>query len=478
MKISSFIKNRWVKRFLILAGSGILIMIFIAGIFAWMFIPWIPDADFQKPANNLEAYTQDLNYLLEYADYEKAFDDSIKKQQFINYIEAAKKDLKAMTPARFELVVARAIAFADNGHTNVSPISIGTRVNHFPIRTGPFEDGEFVIQATKENSYLLGAEILEIEGHSIQNVVDSFVPFFGGIERRSRFFTHLYIMSPDLLNAQGFSKSSTETELTFRLADGTIVKRTLSGISPKMGKREPFGREVMDYRVPAGDQTSWVHLMQDYKPPLYLKDPDKPYLFEALEKEGGAYVKINFNMDIGEYSLTEWLESVAQDLKSRKPKFAIIDLRFNGGGTDATAAFSKELPNLLQNNGPIYILISRETFSAAIAAAAQFKKYGGSRTIIVGSEVGDRLRFVANGGAVLTLPNSKINIRVWSAYEDYENGCWDWTECFWLSPFFREAGVGNLNPHKLIPLRYSDYSRNTDPVFDYAVQDGVKDLGV
>ena len=177
---------------------------------------------------------------------------------------------------------------------------------------------------------------------------------------------------------------------------------------------------------------------------------------------------------MGEYSLAVWLEFVAEDLKSRKPNFAIIDLRFNGGGTDATASFSKELPNLVQNNAPIYILVSRETFSAAIAAAAEFKKYGGSRTIILGSEVGDRLRFVANGGTVFTLPNSKINIRVWSAYEDYENGCWDWTECFWLSPFFREARVGNLNQHKLIPLQYRDYSKNTDPVFEYAVQDGIK----
>jgi hypothetical protein len=474
LKISSYLKNRWIKRFLILAGSCIIIMILIAGIFVWLFIPWIPDTDFPTPANNLEAYTQDLNYLVEYSDYEKAFDDSVKKRQFINYIETAKKDLKGMTPARFELVVARAIAIADNGHTNVSPIGIGTRVNHFPIRTGPFEDGEFVIQATKENADLLGAEILEVESHSIKSVTDSFVPFFGGIERRSRFFTHLFIMSPDLLNAQGFSKSSTETELTFRLADSTIVKRTLSGIKPVMGKREPFGREVMDYRVPKGDQNSWVHLMQDYEQPPYLKDPDKPYLYEFLEKEKGAYVKINYNMDMGEYSLAVWLEFVAQDLKSRKPNFAIIDLRFNGGGTDATASFSKELPNLVQNNAPIYILVSRETFSAAIAAAAQFKKYGGSRTIILGSEVGDRLRFVANGGTVFTLPNSKINIRVWSAYEDYENGCWDWTECFWLSPFFREAGVGNLNPHKLIPLQYRDYSKNTDPVFEYAVQDGMK----
>ena len=449
-------------------------MVLIAVIFAWRFIPWIPDTDFPAPANHLEAYTQDLNYLVEYADYEKAFDDSVKKRQFFNYIEAAKKDLKAMTPALFELVVARAIAFADNGHTNVSPIGISTRVNHFPIRTGPFEDGEFVIQATKENADLLGAEIVEVEGHSIQSVTDSFVPFFGGVERRSRFFTHLFIISPDLLNAQGFSESPNETELTFRLPDSTIIKRTLSGIKPVAGKREPFGREVMDYRVPEGDQTSWIHLMQDYEPPLYLQEPDKPYLYEFLEKEGGAYVKINFNMNIGEYSLTGWLESVAQDLKSRKPNFAIIDLRFNGGGTDATAAFSKELPDLIQNNGPIYILVSRETFSAAITAAAQFKKYGGSRTIILGGEVGDRLRFVANGGTVFTLPNSKINIRVWSAYEDYENGCWDWTECFWLSPFFRDEGVGNLNPNKLIPLRYSDYAKNIDPVFEYALQEGMK----
>lgn len=462
-------RKYWLKRLLIVFASIFFIVFVIAGVFVWLFIPWIPDSEYPTPASSTEAYKQDLNYLISYADYEKAFDDSVKKNQFIHFIEAAKVDLNDMTAARFELVVARAVALADNGHTNVSPISITTRVNHFPIRTGPFEDGEFVIQATEEHKDLLGSEILEVEEHSIQNVTNSFVPYFGGIERRSRFFTHLYIMSPELLHAQGFTESANEAELTFRLKDSTIVKRKLSGIKPEPGKRQPFGREVMDYRVPEDDKGEWVHLMQDYPIPLYLKDPEKPYFYELLEKEKGAYIKINFNRDIGEYSLSEWLESVSQKLETSKPNFAIIDLRFNGGGTDATATFSKELPELVQNNGPIYILVSRETFSAAIAAAAQFKKYGGDQIQILGSPVGDRLRFIANGGSVFTLPNSKITIRAWSTYEDYEDGCWDWTECFWMSPFFRESGVGNLDPVKLIPLRYREYSKNTDPVFEYAI---------
>jgi hypothetical protein len=459
----------WLKRLLLILSPFLLVAILLISTFIWLFIPFVSDPNFAEPETDIEAYEQDLTYLAEYADYEKAFEDSSKRVAFINYLTEVRQNLASMTPARFELAVARAVAFADNGHTNVSPIARSSRVNHLPIRTGSFEDGEFVLQATNEHADLLGAEIIEIEGSTIESVTTAFIPYFGGIERRSKFFTHLFITSPELLYAQGISASPSEVVVNFRLLDSTLVKRRLVAIEPQASKREPFGRELMDYRVPKGDEDSWTYLMKDHKPPLFLAEPDKPYLYSYLEERNGAYIKINFNYDVGGYSLTDWLDNVEADLQKRKCEFAIVDLRFNGGGTDATSSFSKALPKLVQNDGPIYILTSRETFSAAIAAVAEFKKMGGSRVIIVGSQVGDRLRFIANGGSVFTLPNSKISLNIWSTYEDYEMGCWDWRDCFWLSPFFRKSGVGTIDPDVYVPVFFSDYEARKDPVFEACI---------
>ena len=159
-----------------------------------------------------------------------------------------------------------------------------------------------------------------------------------------------------------------------------------------------------------------------------------------------------------------------EEMRDAKPRFAVVDLRFNGGGTDATADFAESLPGLLPPDGRIYVITSAETFSAGIGAVAEIKHFGGDQVLVVGEPVGDRLRFYANGGTKFQLPNSRIPIRVWSSVEDYREGCWDWGECFWMSPFFRREGVGNLDPDIPVSLSFWDYVEGRDPVMEMILE--------
>jgi hypothetical protein len=461
-----FFRNTWVK--VALLSLIALSVLLVAGylVFKWRFIPSVPQPEFPEPASQLEGYVQDLDYLETYADFEKALEDQTKRDAFLRYIEALRTQLDTMSPERFEVVVAEAVALADNGHSNVSPVGMSRRVNHFPIRTGPFEDGEFIIQAKRGYEHLLGAEIVAVEGHPIADVTDSFVSLYGGTEDRSRFFSHLYINSPALLYGKGFTASPDGASLSVKLANGETTDVYLEGALLPEGRRSPFGREVMDYRVPEEDAEDWLHLMAGSEPPLYLAEPDEPFLYRNLDDANGAYIKINYNWDVNGRSLKGWLKDVSSDMRKRKPGFAVVDLRFNGGGTDATNRFAKDLPSLVQNEGTIYVVTSRETFSAGIGAAAQIKKFGGDRVRIVGGPVGDRLRFVANGGDLFKLPNSGISAPVWSTIEDYADGCWEWSQCFWFSPYFLREGVGDLEPHMLIRTNFADYAKNRDSVMD------------
>jgi hypothetical protein len=461
-----FLRKKWVKVTLISVGCLALLSGAAYGTFQWRYIPSVPEPDFPEPASQFEAYTQDLDHLETYAQLEFAFRDAAKREAFRRHIGHLRTQLESMTPERFEVAVAEAVAIADNAHSNVSPLSISRRVNHFPIRTGPFEDGEYIIQAKNGLEYLLGAEIVAVEGHPMADVTDAFVPMFGGPENRSRFFAHLYTNSPALLHAKGFTASSDGAELTLRLGSGEMLDVFLEGAMLPDDRRLPYGREVLDYRVPEEDTEDWQHLMAGEEPPLYLAQPDEPYLYEYLDEANGAYVKINFNWDIDGRSLKGWLKEVEDDMRGRQPEFAVVDLRFNGGGTDATNRFAEQLPHLVVNDGPIYVATSRQTFSAGIGAAAMIKKFAGDRTRIVGGLVGDRLRFIANGGVPLELPNSGISTRVWSTVEDYQDGCWDWADCFWFSPFFREDGVGDLQPHIGIALNFADYVDGRDAVME------------
>jgi hypothetical protein len=464
--VRQFFRKRWVKVSLATVGSLAVLFLAAYGTFKWRYIPSVPEPDFAAPAGHLEAYSQDLDYLELYADLEMAFRDEEKRSEFHRFIASVRGELDSMTPERFAVVVAEAVAIGDNAHSNVSPLGLSRRVNHFPIRTGPFEDGEFVIQAKRGYEHLLGAEIIAIESRPISEVADSFVSLFGGPENRSRFFTHIYISSPELLYGRGMTASPDGAELTLKLADGEVRNIYLEGTMLPDNRRLPYGREVMDYRVPEADEGEWLHLMDGREPPLYLAQPDEPYLYRHLDEPNAAYVKINYNWDIDGRSLKGWLEEVASDMRARGPDFAIVDLRFNGGGTDSTNRFAEELPSLVRNSGMIYVVTSRETFSAGIGAAAQIKRFAGDQARIVGGQVGDRLRFIANGGTLFKLPNSGLSARVWSTIEDYESGCWDWADCFWFSPFFREEGVGDLDPHIVVPTNFADYVSNRDAVLD------------
>ena len=461
-----FFSKTWVKVTAAALASIAVLILAAYGAFRWLYIPSVPEPDFAKPASALDAYTQDLDYLELYADLEKAFEDKSKRAAFSRHIASLRSQIDTMTPERFEVAVAQAVAIADNAHSNVSPLGMSRRVNHFPVRTGPFEDGDFIIQARRGYEHLLGAEIIAVEGHPMTKVSESFVSMFGGPENRSRFFAHVYINSPALLYGQGFTAAPNGAELTFKLANGEIRNVYLEGTMLPDDRRLPFGREVMDYLVPEPDKDDWFHLMAGREPPLYLAEPDEPFMYRYLEGPNGAYVKINYNYDVNGRSLKGWLKEVTSDMRSRQPDFAVVDLRFNGGGTDATNRFAKILPSLVSNNGTIYVVTSRETFSAGIGAAAQIKKFGDGRVRIVGGLVGDRLRFIANGGTEFKLPNSGISTRVWSTVEDYADGCWDWSECFVFSPFFRTEGVRDLDPHIVIPTSFADYVSNRDPVLD------------
>jgi hypothetical protein len=464
--VRRFFAKTWVRVTLATVGSvaGLLAAAYFT--FKWLYIPSVPEPDFPRPSGQLEAYSQDLDYLELYSGLDKAFDDEAKREAFSQRIASLRSKLDTMTPERFEVAVARAVAIADNPHSNVSPLSMSRRVNHFPVRTGPFEDGEFIVQARRDYEHLLGAEVIAVEGHPISDVTESFVSMFGGPENRSRFFAHIYINSPALLYGQGFAAAPDGAELTMKLASGEIRNVYLEGTMLTDDRRLPFGREVMDYRVPEEDEEDWLHLMAGREPPLYLAEPDEPFVYRYLDDANGAYVRINYNYDVDGRSLKDWLEDVAIDMRARQPGFAVVDLRFNGGGTDATNRFAEELPELVVDDGTIYVVTSRETFSAGIGAAAQIKRFAGDRARIVGGTVGDRLRFIANGGTVFRLPNSGISARVWSTVEDYADGCWDWRECFVLSPFFRTAGVGDLDPDVVIPTNFADYASNRDPAME------------
>ena len=154
-------------------------------------------------------------------------------------------------------------------------------------------------------------------------------------------------------------------------------------------------------------------------------------------------------------------------------RFAVLDLRFNGGGDYTnTLRFTKELPRRIAADGKLFIVTDNATFSAAIVTMARAKHFAGARAVVVGEHVGDRERFWAESGAPLELPNSKILVFFATGYHDWGRGCqWsDIARCFWLNLAY-DVPAGSLAPDKPLAWRFADYRNGVDTVMKEIVRE-------
>ncbi len=202
----------------------------------------------------------------------------------------------------------------------------------------------------------------------------------------------------------------------------------------------------------------------DTRLPLYLRDPGHVFSIAPVER-GGLYVALGHNNDADEGRIGDFLSMVLSRISKERPKFVVMDLRMNEGGDyTRTYSFMGAMTSLLEPDGRIYALTSGFTFSAAITTTGAIRMFGGERATIVGSPVGDRLDFWAEGGR-FQLPNSFITVGYTSGRHDYHQRCSDFTTCYWLNEFHL-VRVPTLDPDIDAPITFAAYKALRDPAME------------
>jgi len=195
----------------------------------------------------------------------------------------------------------------------------------------------------------------------------------------------------------------------------------------------------------------------------------KLHLHEFIENT--LYVQINDNYNTEERYLRKYLKIVTAEMEAKQPIRVVFDLRFNPGGNNYHLPwpFIRSINDYLVGDQKCWVITGHGTFSAGLITAAYAKYTLGGKAVIVGEKVGDRMQFWADGGIKMTLPNSKISLRIWTAFYDWENGCRDISKCFWFA-YFDSFPAGNLDPDKEVSLSYFDYINGRDSVLDYIIK--------
>lgn len=438
--------------FLVAAGFG----------FFTRFYPPPPPAHFAKPKDMAEAQLQDLAY------FESHF--ALDRSWTPETLAAAKAKLGelrarsgALSPLEFLIRVAQIVALADNGHTQASAAPRVKMSNRIPLRFYSFADGFYVARAQGANADLLRARLEAVDGRPISEVTAQARTLVGGLlefrDQRGVFV----LESPEQLHALGVAKVSAGANYTFRSLSGANIDRFIAGGPSPSATVWPHQERLLSPEPIAEEGEGWSAALGAGQVPLALQEPDKLFRVAPLDSLGALYVELRQNYSAKGQSFAKFLKQATAEIKSRKPENLILDMRFNGGGDyTQSASFMKSLPKLV--HGRVFVLTSKDTFSAAVTSVGLLKQAGGARTVIVGDHVGDRLIFYAEGQTML-LPNSGLPIHYATGLHDYKNGCKWFGPCFWTNYLF-PISIPTLDPDLSAPFAGSAIGTGRDPALE------------
>jgi len=462
------------KRGILVAGQWTLISLVLlvaaAGAFALYFFhkfnPSPPANDFPAPANSLAAQQQDVEQFSRLLRMDRSFSPAARAEANLQIAEL-KSERAPLDSGKFKVALMRIAALADNGHTGLN--DGGRPSNDVPVRVAMFADGLYVLRAKSGYADLLGARVERIEDRPASEVVAALERLHGGSEGWRRTRAAIYVQSPEVLYGDGIGSSPEQTTWSLRMPDGREVMRTLPG--GNSDTHEPHG-EMTRWLSPEkikGEPSDWRALLpSDVDLPLPLREFNRAFRRTWINSGCTLFLQLKAIGDTDDQRIGDFLKDTTDEMHDHPPCNIILDMRFNGGGDyTKAAAFASHLSGFLLPTGRIYILTGPQTFSAAITTIAFVKQAAGSRAVILGEPVGDRLTFYGEGNTGC-LPHAGLCVHYATGMHDYAQPCNDWGKCFWLNWLF-PVQVKSLAPDETITMTYADYIARRDPVFDRAV---------
>jgi tetratricopeptide (TPR) repeat protein len=312
----------------------------------------------------------------------------------------------------------------------------------FPVNFYLYKDGLFVRSAKAEYAEVVGAKLLKVgkvPAEDAYKTVSDIVPRDNemGVKEGA---PHLLSM-PEILNGLGLTDSTESVQYTFEANGKQIVVNV---------KAVPVSEIIDHLRTGSG---KWVdaHDAAKAPTPLWLKDPRNNYWFEYLADSKTVYVKYNAVQNKDDESIADFFKRVFAFGESNPVDRLVIDMRNNDGGNNVLnwpIIYGLIRSDKLNQRGKLFVIIGRQTFSAAQNGVNQLERH--TNAIFVGepsgarpNSYGDPRRFV--------LPNSGITVRASTLW---------WQD---LDP--RDVRVWTP-PAIAVEMSSTDYGNNVDPAMN------------
>jgi len=409
-----------------------------------------------------EAWRADLRFAVDsFLSVDRSFSDQARAR-FRVAVGALADSADRLTNEEMIVGLARAVALADNAHTRLYLVRNRSDLRRLPVRVWWFADGPFVVRVQPGYESLLGARLLSICGHPVEEVRRAVRPLYAANDAWAAYMAGYLVTSPEVLAGLHVCPAGAAPTVAFADRAGRRGERALEPLSLR---RSTDGTEAwwdLSPRHP-GVQGPWVSALADdsARLPLYLRDPVRSYWMEYLPAERVLYIQHNRADLMREEPMDAFADRVLSALASHPVAKVVVDERFDtGGNLQIARPFMQRLAAAARERGArLYVISGRATFSAGLTHLAQLRQWG--RATIVGEGPGEGMEFWSEGGNRV-MPNSRLTLHFADRVHSYglrKRGP--------RSPYLdTELFADRITPEIRVSLTSRDYFAGRDPALE------------
>lgn len=331
-----------------------------------------------------EAWVKDISYLenriheLHYSPYH-----AISKTELSKTILNLKTNVSSLSDEQIIVELMKIVGSLGNGHNLIIPTSPNKgALKKLPVQFYQFNDGLFIVDAEIGFEQWIGYEVQLIENIPIEEAFQK----TNAINARDNDMQTLwlgpyYLGLPDVLKGLGIVENANQVTITLKDRNGKSQKVKMNPVSwnfsgfPKMPK------------------------LKDKEQPLFLSKTEDPYWYKLIPENNSIYVQFNVVTQKETQSLEGFNLELRSQISKNNIQHLILDLRHNHGGNGSLLPpMLKTIINfeVMNPNGNIFVLMGRETFSAAQNLLTDITKY--TNAILVGEPSGSKPNHIGEAG--------------------------------------------------------------------------------
>ncbi len=391
---------------------------------------WETDLNFLR--SELPKKHNNLFFSLSKAEFNAVIDD---------IIESLDKDSDVETMIRIQSLLSK----VEDSHTKIGLRKFKKKFKILPFSVRSFSDGYYITSTSKDRYSILDKKIKSVNGYEIDQIEDSLKTLFVA-ENNAMIRTNVEIFLNDDVYYKyfGFSNhDSQKYELELEDTKGNIERFEVPVVDNVSKNQRIYTKRknIPFFRNGSGESFKDFYFEDDN---IYFIQYNKCTSKETVQKYGDKDSAHKFP------SFDEFKEKVLAKLSNEKIDKVIFDVRFNKGGSSYLAESLIDqiaLDDNINQDGKLFVIIGKDTFSSAIFNAIYFKN--NTNAILIGEETAGKPNHYGNIG-VFTLPYSNIDIV-------YSKNYYTLTE----------ENLNSLIPEIEVKETFNDYKEGIDPALEY-----------